>query len=95
MVKELHEPENSYRRFLAGEYGNRLNEEVLRMITETKAYLAILNDARTPESQRGDILGRMLGAIGKHSHIGSHFTCQCGKHIFIGEKKPLSMQTVP
>lgn len=86
MVKELHEPENSYRRFLAGEYGNRLNEDVLRMITETKAYLAILNDARTPESQRGDILGRMLGAIGKHSHIGPHFTCQCGKHIFIGEK---------
>lgn len=28
----------------------------------------------------------MLGNIGNHSSVGQNFTCQCGKHIFIGEQ---------
>ena len=33
----------------------------------------------------------MLGSIGKHSGIDVNFTCQCGKHIFIGEKTIVNM----
>ena len=77
---------NNYKRFLSGELCNRLDAEVLEMIIQTRKYLSLLNDVNTSEDDRKKTLGYMLGEIGKYSNIGNNFTCQCGKHIFIGEK---------
>lgn len=56
------------------------------MIMKTKGFLSIINDVKTPAEERNEILFQMLGKIGKYSTIGNNFACQCGKHIFIGEK---------
>ena len=77
---------NNYQRFLSGEYCNYLDAEVLEMIVKTQKCLSVLNDITTTEKERKEILSKMLGSIGNHSSIGYNFTCQCGKHIFIGEK---------
>ena len=75
----------NYQRFLDGEYCNRLDSEVLEMMVRTKRLLARFNATDIAESEiRADILRQMLGSIGKHSSIDLNFTCQCGKHIFIG-----------
>ena len=77
---------SNYNRFMSGEYCNRLDKEVLDMIMKTKGFLSIINDVKTPAEERNEILFQMLGKIGKYSTIGNNFACQCGKHIFIGEK---------
>lgn len=82
----MNEDYSNYQRFLLGEYCNRLDTEVLEMIVKTKGYLSVLNDIKTTQEERQHVLVRMLGSIGKYSCIGNNFTCQCGKHIFIGEK---------
>ncbi len=86
MVNELNKEISNYQRFLSGEYCNYLDTEVLAMINRTKDYLCVLNDIKTVEYERKEILSKMLGSIGNHSSVGQNFTCQCGKHIFIGEQ---------
>ena len=86
MVNELNKEMSNYQRFLSGEYCNYLDAEVLSMINRTKGYLSVLNDIKTAENERKEILSKMLGNIGNHSSVGQNFTCQCGKHIFIGEQ---------
>ena len=82
----MKEKSENYRRFLEGETCNRLDAEVLEMIAKTQKLLAAFNDARTDDAARRRILEEMLGGIGRYSSVGRNFTCQCGKHIFIGEK---------
>lgn len=91
MEKERKDKESNYQRFLAGKYCNCLDEEILKMIVNTKKYLAILNDTKTTDGEKSNILAKMFGTIGKHSSVGHNFTCQCGKHIFIGEKTIINM----
>lgn len=86
MVKEISSKKSNYQRFLSGEYCNRLDPEVLEMIVQTREYLSAVNDLKTPEKERQEVLVKMLGKIGRFSSVGHNFTCQCGKHIFIGEK---------
>ena len=80
----MKEKSENYRRFLDGETCNRLDAEVLEMIAKTQKLLAAFNDARTDDAARRRILEEMLGGIGRYSSVGRNFTCQCGKHIFIG-----------
>ena len=77
---------SNYNRFMSGEYCNSLNPEVLEMISNTKACLARLDSLSLKEADRSGILRNMLGGIGPHSTVGRNFSCQCGKHIFIGDK---------
>ena len=86
MVNELNKKMSNYQHFLSGEYCNYLDAEVLVMINRTKGYLSVLNDIKTAENEKKEILSKMLGNIGNHSSVGQNFTCQCGKHIFIGEQ---------
>lgn len=86
MVNELNKKMSNYQHFLSGEYCNYLDVEVLMMINRTKDCLSVLNDIKTVEKERKEILSKMLGNIGNHSSVGQSFTCQCGKHIFIGEQ---------
>lgn len=84
--------ETNYQRFLAGEYCNRLDEEVLNMMAQTKMLLTRYNAADVSEEEnRHEILCRMLGSIGNYSSIGMNFQCECGKHIFIGDKVVINM----
>lgn len=86
MVKNLTEETGNYQRFLSGEYCNRLDPEVLSMIIQTKELLSMLDSVTLSEEERTALCTRMLGKIGRYSSIGRNFTCQCGRHIFIGEK---------
>lgn len=80
------EEKSNYQRFLSGEYCNSLTPEVLEMISNTKAYLLRLDKPDLSNSERTGILRKMLGSMGEQSTIGRNFSCQCGKHIFIGDK---------
>lgn len=77
---------SNYQRFLQGEYCNMLDSEVLEMIIRTREYLSIVNDMKISENERKMVLLKMFGSIGKYSSVGYNFSCQCGKHIFVGEK---------
>ena len=56
MVNELNKEMSNYQRFLSGEYCNCLDAEVLAMINRTKDYLCVLNDIKTVEYERKEIL---------------------------------------
>lgn len=75
---------------MSGEYCNSLNPEVLEMISNTKACLARLDSPDLEDSERSGILRDMLGSIGLRSSVGRNFLCQCGKHIFIGDKSVIN-----
>lgn len=81
---------SNYDRFMSGEYCNSLNPEVLEMISNTKACLARLDSTDLEDSERSGILRDMLGSIGQRSAVGRNFLCQCGKHIFIGDKSVIN-----
>ena len=84
--------ETNYQKFLAGEYCNHLDQEVLQMIVQTKNLLARLNATNITDSATRDaLLRQMLGNIGKYSSIDINFHCECGKHIFIGDKVIINM----
>lgn len=83
--------EINYQQFLSGEYCNRLDAEVLEMINRTGKLLARFNISGIPEEEKHDLLKLMLGNIGRHTTVGNNFTCQCGKHIFLGEKTVINM----
>lgn len=84
--------ETNYQRFLAGEYCNRLDEEVLNLMVQTKRLLTRFNGTDSSDDEdRHEILCRMLGSIGKYSSVGMNFHCECGKHIFIGDKVVINM----
>ena len=91
MEKELNQQHiSNYNRFMSGEYCNSLNPEVLEMISNTKACLARLDSLDLEDSDRAGILRNMLGSIGQRSTVGRNFLCQCGKHIFIGDKSVIN-----
>lgn len=84
--------ETNYQRFLAGEYCNRLDEEVLNLMVQTKRLLTRFNATDSSEdTKRNEILCQMLGGIGNYSRVGANFHCECGKHIFIGDKVVINM----
>ncbi len=81
----------NYQKFLSGEYCNHLDAEVLEMIVRTGKLLARFNAPEATEEEKQDLLTQMLGKIGQHTSVGRNFTCQCGKHIFLGEKTVVNM----
>lgn len=88
--EQPHHHTSNYDRFMSGEYCNSLNPEVLEMISNTKACLARLDSPDLEDSERNGILRDMLGSIGQRSAVGRNFLCQCGKHIFIGDKSVIN-----
>lgn len=88
--EQPHHHTSNYDRFMSGEYCNSLNPEVLEMISNTKACLARLDSPDLEDSERTGILRDMLGSIGQRSAVGRNFLCQCGKHIFIGDKSVIN-----
>ncbi len=81
----------NYENFLSGAYCNRLDAEVLEMIARTEKLLVRFNTGNISEDEKHGLLEQMLGSIGRHTSIGKNFTCQCGKHIFLGEQTIVNM----
>ncbi|CAK7019189.1 MAG: 2,3,4,5-tetrahydropyridine-2,6-dicarboxylate N-acetyltransferase [Parabacteroides sp.] len=82
----------NYQRFLSGEYCNRLDEEVQEIIVRNRQLLAKLNAVDTPDGEsRTALLHRIFGRVGKYVSIGANFHCECGKHIFMGDKVVVNM----
>ena len=62
--------ETNYQKFLAGEYCNHLDQEVLQMIVQTKNLLARLNATNINDSAKRDgFLRQMIGRIGEYSRV--------------------------
>lgn len=79
--------ETNYQRFLSGEYCNHLDEEVLEMMIQTKKLLPLLNSANSvDDEERANIMQELFGSVGKYVSVGMNFYCECGKHIFLGDK---------
>lgn len=82
----------NYQKFLSGEYCNRLDKEVLDMIVRNKRLLAEFNSTDISDNEaRTALLHQMFGRVGKHSSVDINFHCECGKHIFIGDKVVINM----
>lgn len=84
--------ETNYQKFLSGEYCNRLDKEVFDMIVRNKRLLAEFNSTDISDSgTRTTLLHELFGHVGKHSRVDINFHCECGKHIFIGDKVIINM----
>lgn len=84
--------QTNYQRFLSGEYCNHLDEEVLGMMIRTKKLLRQLNsDDFAGDGERANLLQELFGSVGKHVSVGMNFHCECGKHIFLGDKVVINM----
>lgn len=84
--------ETNYQKFLSGEYCNRLDKEVFDMIVRNKRLLAEFNSTDISDSEaRTTLLHELFGRVGKHSKVNINFHCECGKHIFIGDKVIINM----
>ena len=82
----------AYQRFLSGEYCNHLDKEVLDMMIRTKTLLRQFNSIDVFDSEaRTSLLHEMLGSVGEHVSIDMNFHCECGKHIFLGDKVVINM----
>lgn len=84
--------ETNYQKFLSGEYCNRLDKEVFDMIVRNKRLLAEFYSTDISDSKaRTALLHELFGHVGKHSRVDINFHCECGKHIFIGDKVIINM----
>ena len=84
--------EKKKKKFLSGEYCNRLDKEVFDMIVRNKRLLAEFNSTDISDSEaRTTLLHELFGRVGKHSKVNINFHCECGKHIFIGDKVIINM----
>ena len=58
----------------------------------TKRLLAQFNATDYADSKRRrELLCEMLGHVGKNVHVDIDFHCECGKHIFMGDKVIVNM----
>ena len=80
--------ETNYQKFLSGEYCNRLDKEVFDMIVRNKRLLAEFNSTDiSGQAKQGQLCCMSYSVTsGKHSKVDINFHCECGKHIFIGDK---------
>lgn len=79
---------SEYEKCMAGEpFIGSEDPTIVGMILRTKRLLKEFNTADYGnEDLRQGLLREMLGAIGKGVHIDIDFRCECGKHIFIGDR---------
>lgn len=84
---------SEYEKCMAGEpFIGSEDPKIVGMILRTKRLLKKFNAADyADENLRQSILREMLGAIGKGVHIDIDFRCECGKHIFIGDRVIVNM----
>lgn len=82
-----------YEKCMAGEpFIGSEDPKILEMILRTKRLLREFNATDLEESgRRQELLREMFGSIGKGVHVDIDFHCECGKHIFVGDKVIINM----
>ncbi len=82
-----------YEKCMAGEpFIGSEDPKILEMILRTKRLLREFNATDLAESgRRQELLREMFGSIGKGVHVDIDFHCECGKHIFVGDKVIINM----
>ena len=82
-----------YEKCMAGEpFIGSKDPKIVEMILCTKRLLAQFNATDYADNERKrELLCEMLGHVGKNVHVDIDFHCECGKHIFIGDKVIVNM----
>ena len=82
-----------YEKCMAGEpFIGSEDPKILEMILRTKRLLREFNATDLAESGRlQELLREMFGSMGKGVHVDIDFHCECGKHIFVGDKVIINM----
>ena len=82
-----------YEKCMAGEpFIGSEDPKILEMILRTKRLLREFNAMDLEESgRRQELLREMFGSMGKGVHVDIDFHCECGKHIFVGDKVIINM----
>jgi maltose O-acetyltransferase len=71
-------------KMISGEQYNFLNSELIAARERTKEILRRYNSAVAPP-EREDLLGQLLGSVGRDSGIESPFFCTYGRHTHLGD----------
>ncbi len=82
-----------YEKCMDGEpfIGSR-DPKIVEMILRTKRLLVQFNATDYADNaRRQELLREMLGSVGKGVHVDIDFHCECGKHIFVGDKVIINM----
>lgn len=82
-----------YEKCMDGEpfIGSR-DPKIVEMILRTKRLLMQFNATDYADNaRRQELLREMLGSVGKGVHVDIDFHCECGKHIFVGDKVIINM----
>ena len=82
-----------YEKCLAGEpFIGSEDPKIMETILRTRRLLVQLNATDYADTERRqDLLRQIFGAMGKGVHVDIDFHCECGKHIFIGDKVIINM----
>ena len=82
-----------YEKCMAGEpFVGSEDPKITEMILRTRRLLVQFNATDYADNERRqELLREMLGSIGKGVHVDIDFHCECGKHIFIGDKVIINM----
>ena len=77
-----------YEKCMAGEpFIGSEDPKITDMILRTRRLLMQFNTTDYADNERKqELLREMFGGIGKGVHVDIDFHCECGKHIFIGDK---------
>ena len=82
-----------YEKCMAGEpFIGSEDPKITEMILRTRSLLVQFNATDYADRERRqELLREMFGSIGKVVHVDIDFHCECGKHIFIGDKVIINM----
>lgn len=82
-----------YEKCMAGEpFIGSEDTKIMEMILHTRRLLVQFNATDYADHERRqELLHEMFGSIGKGVHVDIDFHCECGKHIFIGDKVIINM----
>ena len=82
-----------YEKCLAGEpFIGSEDPKIMEMILRTRRLLVQFNATDYADHERRqELLREMFGSMGKGVHVDIDFHCECGKHIFIGDKVIINM----
>ena len=82
-----------FEKCMAGEpFNGGKDPKITEMILRTKRLLMQYNATDYADTERKQALLReMLGSVGQGVHVDIDFHCECGKHIFMGDKVIINM----
>lgn len=81
-----------YQKCMDGEPFDGADPELVAITANAKRLLARLNAADYSDTAtRGEILGKLFGAVGEKVHVDMDFHCEYGRNIFVGNRVIINM----